>query len=269
MVNNERVLVRNNVHVSGKGTQAMVFAHGFGCDQIMWRFLTPAFLQDYQLILFDYVGSGKSDVKSYDKERYSNLTGYAQDVLEICHALSLKDIIFVGHSVSTMIGVLAAIQQPEIFNNLILIGPSPKYINEGEYFGGFEKDEMNDLMAAMEKNNFLWANMLAPKVMRNPGRPELTEELTESFCAADPVIIREFAEATFFSDNRNDLPKLKTPTLILQSSEDLIAPLPVGKYVHDNIPSSKMTVLKAMGHCPHMSHPDETAQAITNYLKGV
>jgi sigma-B regulation protein RsbQ len=245
----------------------MMFAHGFGCDQNMWRFVTPAFEDDYQIVLFDYVGSGKSDLQAYSPERYSNLDGYAEDVLDICAALELKDAIYVGHSVSSVVGMLASIREPERFERLILVGPSPCYINDPPaYVGGFERADIEGLLDVMEKNYIGWANFLAPVVMKNQERPELTRELEESFCSTDPKIARRFAEATFFSDNRSDLPKVKTPSLIMQCSEDAIAPLEVGEYLQRHLPQSTLRVMKATGHCPHMSHPEETIQLIKEYL---
>lgn len=261
------ILLRNNVRVFGKGTQPIMFAHGFGCDQNMWRFITPAFKDNYQIILFDYVGSGKSNLLAYSAERYGNLNGYAQDVLDICETLSLKDIIFVGHSVSSVIGMLAASQQPERFSRLILIGPSPRYINEApDYIGGFERTDIEGLFDMMDKNYIGWANFLAPAIMQNAERPELASELEESFCSTDPIIARRFAEVTFFSDSRSDLTKMRTPSLIMQCSEDIIAPLEVGNYVHKHLPESTLRIMKATGHCPHLSHPDETIQIIKEYL---
>ena len=244
----------------------MLFAHGFGCDQNMWRYITPAFENDYKIILFDYVGAGKSDLSAYHPDRYNSLQGYAQDILEICEELKLKDVIFVGHSVSSMIGVLAAIERPEIFSDLIMVSPSPCYINDGEYIGGFERKDIEGLMETMEKNYIGWANFLAPNIMGNKDRPELGEELTESFCSTDPVIANQFAKATFFSDNRKDLPRLKTPSLILQCSEDIIAPPEIGDYMNKNIKNSTLRQMKATGHCPHMSAPDETITLIKEYL---
>jgi sigma-B regulation protein RsbQ len=260
------VLQRNNVKVSGKGSQPMVFAHGFGCDQNMWRYITPAFEDKFKIVLFDYVGSGNSDIKSYNKERYSDLAGYAEDVLEICEILDLKNIIFVGHSVSSMIGMLAAIKSPERFANVIMVGPSARYINDEGYLGGFAKKDILDLLDTMESNYIGWANFLAPAIMKNPEKPELGAELTESFCSTDPIIARQFAEVTFLSDNRADLQKMKTPSLIMQCSDDIIAPLEVGDYLHKNIPKSSLKVLEATGHCPHMSAPEETIAAIKEYL---
>lgn len=263
---NKDVLARNNVNVFGKGQQPMLFAHGFGCDQNMWRFITHAFENDYKIVLFDYVGSGQSDVKAYNPERYSNLNGYAMDVLEVCDALQLKDVVFVGHSVSCMIGLLSAIKRPELFSDLLLIGPSPCYINDKTYVGGFERKDIEELLDTMDKNYIGWANFLAPAIMKNPDKPELSIELTNSFCSTDPVIARNFAMATFFSDNRRDLLSMKKPTLLMQCSEDIIAPLEVGDYLHAHLANSTLRILKATGHCPHMSHPEETVQVMKEYL---
>ena len=261
------IIRRNNVKIVGNGTQPMLLAHGFGCDQNMWRFIVPAFSDDYRIVLFDYVGSGNSDLSAYDAERYSTLNGYAEDVLEICHALDLRDTVFVGHSVSSMIGVLAAKREPELFERLILIGPSPRYINDQPYVGGFERADIEGLLETMEKNYIGWANFLGPIVMQNPDRPELTAELTESFCSTDPVIARRFAEATFLADNRSDLAGLTVPALILQCSDDFIAPRSVGDFVHESLPNSTFQQMKASGHCPHLSHPDETIQLMREYLR--
>lgn len=260
------VATRSNVNIFGKGTQPMLFAHGFGCDQNMWRFITPAFDNDYKVVLFDYVGSGRSDLSAYNPERYSNLSGYAQDILEICEELNLRDVIFVGHSVSSMIGLLAAIEQPRFFSKLIMVGPSPGYINDGDYNGGFERKDIEGLLDMMDKNYIGWANFIAPNIMGNPDRPFLGEELTQSFCSTDPVIARRFAEATFLSDNRADLQYNKIDTLLLQCSEDMIAPLEVGNYLSRNLPNSTLRVMKATGHCPHMSHPEEVIELIREYL---
>lgn len=257
---------RNNVKRFGKGVQPMLFAHGFGCDQNMWRFITPAFENDYEIILFDYVGAGKSDIGAYNKERYSSLQGYAQDVLDICEELQLSNVIFVGHSVSAMIGLLAAIEEPRYFEKLIMVGPSPCYINDGDYKGGFERKDIEGLLDTMEKNYIGWANFLAPNIMGNQDRPYLGKELTESFCSTDPVIARQFAEATFFSDNRNDLRKTKIPALILQCSDDIIAPKEVGEYLSKNLANGTLQIMKATGHCPHMSAPEETIALIKEYM---
>ena len=261
------IIKRNNVHVVGSGTQPMLLAHGFGCDQNMWRFIVPAFSDDYRIVLFDYVGSGNSDLRAYDAEKYSTLNGYAQDVLDICQALDLQDIVFVGHSVSSMVGVLAAQREPERFERLIMIGPSPRYINDPPYVGGFERSDIEGLLETMEKNYIGWANFLGPMVMQNADRPELSAELTQSFCSTDPVIARRFAEATFLSDNRGDLAGLQVPALVLQCSDDLIAPRSVGDFVHQSLGRSTFQQMKATGHCPHLSHPEETIDLMRAYLQ--
>jgi sigma-B regulation protein RsbQ len=262
----EKVISRNNVKTWGNGSKTILFAHGFGCDQNMWRFITPAFENDYRIVVFDYVGAGKSDVSAYNIQRYSDLNGYAQDVLDVCEALELKQVIFVGHSVSSMIGILAALKRPQYFSDLILIGPSPSYINEEGYVGGFNRNDIDELLDTMDRNYIGWANFLAPAIMKNSDRPELGKELTESFCSTDPKIARQFAMATFLSDNRKDLAKVNTPSLIMQCSDDLIAPFEVGDYLHANLKGSTLKVLKATGHCPHMSHPEETIAVIQEYL---
>ncbi len=261
------VLKRNNVNVFGKGTQVIMFAHGFGCDQVMWRYITPAFEEDYKLVLFDYVGCGNSDTGQYNEDRYGSLQGYAQDVLEICNALNLENVILVGHSVSSMIGILASIQQPELFQSLILVCPSPCYINKPGYIGGFEEKDLKELMVVMENNYVGWASFLAPVVMKNIERPELSQELEKSFCSMDKEITGNFAKVTFFSDNREDLPKVKVPTLILQCTQDDIASDKVGDYVHNKLSKSVIYHMKATGHCPHMSHPEETIKCIQQYLQ--
>ena len=263
---NDSVLRRNNVRVVGQGTQPMLFAHGFGCDQNMWRFVAPAFMDDYKVVLFDYVGSGASDLGSYDAERYASLDGYAQDVLDIVHALDLRDVVFVGHSVSSMVGVLAANREPDRFARLILVGPSPRYENDEGYVGGFERSDLVGLFDMMDRNFIGWANFLAPAIMKNPDRPELGEELQQSFCSTDPVIARRFAEATFFADNRADVPDVRVPSLIMQCTDDMVAPMEVGRWLRREMPGSTLRVLEATGHCPHMSHPDETIRVMREYL---
>ncbi|PLS77975.1 MAG: alpha/beta hydrolase, partial [Chloroflexi bacterium] len=244
----------------------MVFAHGFGCDQQMWRFVAPACEQDYKVIVFDYVGAGQSDLGAYDRRKYSTLNGYAQDVLEICRELNLMAVTFVGHSVSAMIGILAAIEEPERFEQLVLVGPSPRYINDVDYVGGFERADIEGLLELLDSNYLGWSSTMAPAIMGNPDRPELGQELTNSFCRTDPEIAKHFARVTFLSDNRSDLPKLQTKALILQCSEDLIAPEPVGRYMHQSLPDSHFVLLKATGHCPNLSAPDETIAAMRAFL---
>jgi sigma-B regulation protein RsbQ len=245
----------------------MIFAHGFGCDQNMWRWITPAFENDYRIVLYDHVGAGNSDLSAYQRDKYSTLHGYAADLLEICAAEELYNAIFVGHSVSAMIGVLAAIQEPHRFEKLILVGPSPRYVNDGEYLGGFGRQDIEGLLEFLESNYMGWAAAMAPVIMGNPERPELGAELTGSFCRTNPDIARQFARVTFLSDNRADLPKVQIPSLVLQCSDDPIAPRPVGKYVHANLSESEFMQLKATGHCPNLSAPEETIAAMKAYLE--
>ena len=260
------VLHRNNVTVMGHGDTPMMFAHGYGCDQNMWRLVTPPFIDTYRLILFDHVGAGQSELSAYDRTKYSSLQGYAQDVLEICDELDVKHGVFVGHSVSAMIGVLAAIPEPERFDHLVLIGPSPCYINDGDYVGGFTRKDIQELLELQDSNYLGWSASLAPVIMGNKDRPELAGELRNSFCRTDPEIAKQFAAVTFLSDNRADLPKTPVRSLVLQCSEDAIAPLPVGEYVHRHLPNSELVILNATGHCPHLSAPDETIAAIQAFL---
>jgi sigma-B regulation protein RsbQ len=263
----QTIIERNNVKVFGNGKQAMLFAPGFGCDQTVWQTVAEAFKDDYRVILFDYVGSGNSDLKAYDFDRYNTLEGYAQDVLDVCAALDLEQAVFVGHSVSSMIGMLASLRQPKYFSSLVMVGPSPCYLNDPpEYFGGFEKEQLQGLLELMEKNYIGWATMFAATILNNPSRPALKEELEERFCSTDPLIARQFAEATFFSDNRKDLPGVTVPALILQCSDDIIAPVSAGQYLHEHLSNSVFKQMEATGHCPHMSHPEETVQLIRQYL---
>jgi sigma-B regulation protein RsbQ len=260
---------KNNVTVSGDGDgQPMVFAHGFGCDQHMWRFVTPAFADRYRIVLFDHVGMGESDFSAYDAERYSSLDGYAQDVLDIVHELDLDRVIFVGHSVSAMIGALAAAREPERFDRLVMVGPSPRYIDDEGYVGGFTRDDIEALLESLDSNYLGWSSQMAPVIMGNPDRPELGAELTNSFCRTDPEIARNFARVTFLSDNRADLERVTTPTLVLQCSDDVIAPDAVGAYVHEHLADSRLVRMAATGHCPNLSAPEETVAAIEAFLTG-
>jgi sigma-B regulation protein RsbQ len=261
------VLARNNVSVAGlPDAQPMVFAHGFGCDKGMWRYVTPAFEDSYRIVLFDHVGAGGSDLSAYDPARYARLEGYAADVLEIVAALDLPPVVFVGHSVSAMIGALAAAQRPELFERLVLVGPSPRYIDDEGYRGGFGADEIAELLETMDGNYLGWSQHIAPVIMGVPGRPELGEELTSSFCRTDPDIARRFARTTFLSDNRDDLARVRTPSLVVQCRQDVIAPMEVGTYVHEHLADSELTVLDATGHCPNLSAPDELVGAMRRYL---
>jgi sigma-B regulation protein RsbQ len=256
-----------NVRVSGRADgQPMLFVHGFGCDQHMWRLVAPAFADEHRIVTLDLVGAGGSDLAAYDPVRYGSLDGYADDVLEICDALELTDAIFVGHSVSAMIGVLAARRDPEAIGRLVLVGPSPRYIDAEDYVGGFSRDDIEELLDSLERNFLGWSSAMAPVIMGNSDRPELGEELTASFCRTDPEIAARFARVTFLSDNRADLEHVRVPTLVLQCSEDAIASRPVGEYVHRAIPGSTFTQLRATGHCPNLSAPAETIDAIRAFL---
>lgn len=262
----ENILKRNNVKVIGKGDQPMLFIHGFGCDQNMWRFVTPAFEERYKIILIDLVGCGKSDDSAYDPEKYDTLQGHVNDVLEICSLLALKNIILVGHSISANISLLSSISNNKIFEKLIFVCPSPKFLNEDGYTGGFDQKDIDGLIDAIESNYLGWSKAIAPVIMSNVERPELSNELEESFCSNNPEIAIHFAKVTFLCDNRNDLAKVKTKTLVLQSKTDNLAAVSVGEYVHDNIKNSVFKVLETNGHCPHLSHPNETILAIKEFL---
>ena len=262
-------LARNNVVVEGRADgQPMVFAHGFGCDQAMWRFVWPAFADEHRIVLFDHVGLGGSDASAFDRQRYATLEGYAADVLEICEELDLRDVVFVGHSVSAMIGALAAAAQPDRFARLVMVGPSPRYLDDEGYAGGFAREDIDGLLESLESNYLGWSSAMAPVIMGNPDRPELAGELENTFCRADPEIAAHFARTTFLGDNRADLERVRTPTLVLQCSDDAIAPLPVGEYVHRHLADSRFVVLDATGHCPNLSAPEETTAAIRAFLSG-
>jgi len=264
----DAILRRNNVRVSGNERgPAMIFAHGFGCDQNMWRFIVPAFADTHRIVLFDYVGCGRSDLNAFQPHRYDNLDGYAQDLLEVCDALALEHAILVAHSVSAMIGLLASIRGPSRFSSLIMVAPSPRYINDPPYVGGLERNDVEGLLSLMDHNYIGWASMLAPMVMANPDQPDLARELEQSFCSTDPVAAKAFANATFFADNRADLPRISIPALILQVKEDAIAPMEVGRYMHDRMPGSTLSVIDATGHCPHMSHPELTVRAMREFME--
>ncbi|MEX2590053.1 MAG: alpha/beta hydrolase [Chitinophagales bacterium] len=263
---NNNIIARNNIKVFGEGNQPMIFAHGYGCDQNMWRFITPAFEKDFKIILFDHVGSGKSDQDAYDFEKYNSLKGYADDLVEICEALSLKHVIFVGHSVSSIIGVLAAVDRPELFHKLVLIGPSPCYINSNDYFGGFTQKDIDELITTLESNYLGWSSYITPVIIGNSDKQEYSEELKNSFCSMNPDIAKHFARVTFLGDNRNDLSGVSTQSLIIQSHPDVIAPVQVGEFVHEKIRNSKYVLLNSPGHCPHLTAPSQVISSIQNFL---
>ncbi|MFI8339162.1 alpha/beta fold hydrolase [Streptomyces sp. NPDC085639] len=262
------ILRRNNVKVSGSpGRPVVMLAHGFGCDQNMWNLVTPALAEDYHVVLFDYVGSGGSDPSAWSAERYGSLHGYARDVVEVCEALDLRDVAFVGHSVSAMIGVHAAAAAPERFSSMVMVGPSPCYIDDDTYRGGFSAEDIEELLQSLESNYLGWSAVMAPVIMANPERPELGAQLTNSFCATDPAVARVFARTTFLSDSRADLKSVTVPTLVLECSQDVIAPREVGSYVHSAVAGSRLVTLDATGHCPQLSAPEATASAIRTFLR--
>jgi sigma-B regulation protein RsbQ len=260
------VLLRNNVRISGRGSRSIMFAHGFGCDQHMWGEVARALEPDFRIILFDHVGAGLSDLSAYDPGKYSDLAGYAADVVEIGQALELRDAVFVGHSVSAMIGALATQKAPGMFSDLVMVGPSPRYIDDGDYVGGFSSEQVEELLEFLADNHLGWSAAMAPAIMGNPDRPELGAALANSFCNTDPDIAREFARVTFLSDNRADLPNIAARTLVLQCREDIIAPECVGEYVHARIPGSHYVLLDATGHCPNLSAPAEVTAAIRAFV---
>jgi sigma-B regulation protein RsbQ len=262
------VVGRNNVTVTGRPDGPVVMlAHGFGCDQNMWRLVLPVLAERFRVVLFDYVGSGRSDASAWDRERYSSLEGYAADVLEICAELDLTDVAFVGHSVSAMIGVLAAARQPHRLAKLVMVAPSPCYIDDPAtgYVGGFSAGDIDELLESLDSNYLGWSAAMAPVIMGNPDRPELGEELTNSFCATDPGMAAVFASTTFLSDSRADLATVTVPTLVLECAQDVIAPREVGAYVHAAIPGSRLITLDATGHCPQLSAPEATVQQIVAF----
>ncbi|MDF7812062.1 alpha/beta hydrolase [Hymenobacter sp. YC55] len=260
------ILKRHHVSISGAGTQTMVFVHGFGCDQRMWRRVTPAFESNYQVVLLDLVGAGKSNLKAYDPERYSSLVAHAEDVLAVLRHLHLHDVVVVGHSVGATIAMLAAIEEPARFRQLVLVAPSPRFINDVGYHGGFERSDIEELLAAMNDNYLGWSSTITPVIMGHPDRPELATELNNSFCSTDPTIARHFARVTFLSDNRADLPLVQTPSLILQCANDALAPLAVGKYMHQQLPDSELVIIDTSGHCPHLSAPEATISAVSRFI---
>jgi len=266
-ITTDTILQRNNVTIQGTGHKVLMLAHGFGCDQRMWRFVSPALLEQYTVVMFDYVGSGNSDLSSFSVDKYASLTGYAQDVLDIIHTLELKDVAFIGHSVSSMIGLIASLEAPDIITELVMVCPSPCFLNDfPSYEGGFERSDLEELMQLMDKNYIGWANYLAPLVMGANSSETLVGELSGSFCSTDPVAAKTFAKATFFSDQRNLLSQSKSRTLILQSASDSLASVKVGEYIHQQVTNSELQIIEAEGHCLHMTNPAVTAKSIVNFV---
>lgn len=263
----QHLVARNNVNIHGQGKRPMVFAHGLGCDQTMWRMIAPAFKADHKIVLFDHVGSGGSDRAAYSQSRYQSLHSYAEDLLELYEVLDLRDSIFVGHSVSGMIGLIAANRAPERFSRLIMLGPSPRYLDDDGYVGGFGRSDIDNLLKIMSLDYVTWSRQMAVAAMARPDKPELVNELTSSFDNADPLIMRHFAEVIFFSDTRAELPRCLTPTLIMQCQNDIVVPLAVGEYMHHTIPNSRQVLMRATGHFPHLSAPDETIAVIGDFIR--
>jgi sigma-B regulation protein RsbQ len=257
---------RNNVRVQGTGPNTMLFVHGFGCDQTMWRLLMPRFASRFKTVAFDLVGSGNSDLSAYDASKYSSLNGYADDLIEVIDEFATGKVIFVGHSVSAMIGLLAGINAPRLIDGHVMVGPSPCYINDGDYVGGFDREDIDSLLETLEGNYLGWSSNMAPAIMGAPSQPQLGVELTNSFCRTDPDIAAQFARVTFLSDHRADVPKLEAPTLVIQCNEDIIAPLNVGDFLHRQLPNSILRVIDNVGHCPHLSAPSATADAMEDFL---
>lgn len=260
------IIKRNNVKILGNGKQVVLFAHGFGGDQTAWRYVYKAFSQDYKVVLFDYVGSGNSDHSAYKPELYSSLRGFAQNILDICEALQLKDVIYVGHSVSGMIGLLAAVEKPSYFKKMVFLGPSARYLNDGGYVGGFERNDLDALFEMLDNNYLGFSKMMAPAIMGEKNSQENQDELTDSFCAADPEISKNFARVTLLSDHREKLPQLKVPSLTLQCMDDVMAPETAGQYIREHTPQNTYLEINTSGHCPHISAPEEVVKAINNYI---
>jgi sigma-B regulation protein RsbQ len=260
------ILLRNNVKVFGHGTQVLMFAHGFGCDLNTWRLITPAFEKNYKIVLFDYVGAGNSVQSAYDEDRYNSLEGYAQDVADICEDLNLSEVIFIGHSVSSMIGLLAAKNNPQFFKKLVFIGPSPRYMNDEGYPGGLDRDALEELLDVMDNNYLSWSSVIAPSIMANPDRPELANDLSDSFCRTNPATAKQFARVTFLSDHRQDLAQVRIPSLTIQCREDFLTNDDIAEYIHQHTPGNEITFLSSSGHCPHLSDPDGVIHAIKPFL---
>lgn len=264
----ESLIRRNNINIKGKGTRAIVFIHGYGCDQNMWRFVAPAFEEEYKVVLLDLVGCGDSDPEAYEYRKYNSLDGHVADIIEICDAPEFKDAILVGHSVSAVIAALASIQRPGLFGKLIMVCPSPRYLNDEQtgYTGGFDESDIAEMLETLNDNYLGWSSAIAPVIMGHPDKPEFSQELLNSFCRNNPAIAEQFAIITFTGDNREDLAKIKLPTLVIQNSDDVIAPIAVGRYVHEQIAGSALRILDTSGHCPHLTAPDQTLAAMLDFL---
>ncbi|HEY9263690.1 MAG TPA: alpha/beta hydrolase [Mycobacterium sp.] len=260
------VHTRNNISLTGvDGAPVLFLAHGFGCDQNLWRPVVERLESDFRMVLMDHVGSGASDPSAWDADKYSSLTAYADDILDIVRDLDLRDVVFVGHSVAAMMGALAVNADPTRFAKLVMLTPSPCYLDDADYRGGFSRADIEELLESLEMNYLGWSHTMAPVIMGNPDRPDLSDELEATLCRTDPACARVFARATFLSDNREDLAQIPVPTLVIECAQDAIAPQGVGAYVRDRIPDSRLVTLSAVGHCPHVSDPEATARAIAAF----
>ncbi|WP_186576055.1 alpha/beta fold hydrolase [Aquibacillus kalidii] len=263
----QKAITRNNVKVRGTGKQPMIFAPGFNFDQNVWSKVSKEFEKDYQVVLFDYVGFGESDIHAYDPSKYSTITGYVEDLLDICSELNMSEAVFIGHSIGSMIGMLASIKAPNLFSKLIMIGPSPYLQNEPpHYIGGFEKEDLTGLMDMLDKNYMSWATNVAATIVNDPTSSNIATEIEDLFSQNDPYITRKFADVVFFSDNRKYIPQVTVPSFIIQCSDDIFVPTTVAEYMHKHLSNSTITYAKAIGHCPHLSHPNETIDIINEYL---
>ena len=264
-----RIVERNNVRITGPDTgEVLLFAHGFGCDQAMYRRLLPYFEHRFRIVVFDHVGSGGSSLADYDAVRYGTLDQYTHDLIEVCQALQLVDVTVIAHSFAAMLAVAAAVESPGLFRRIVLLAPTPSYIDDEAvgYEGGFSREDIDGLLESLDDNHLAWAAMMAPVVMKNPESPELAGELEQSFCRVDPRVMRTFARVAFLSDVRALLPRVEVPALIVQCSNDSLAPLSVGDYMESRMPSASVVVLQAQGHVPQVSAPEETARAILEFV---
>lgn len=266
MSHQSSALIRHNTSISGTGTTTLLFAHGYGCDKTVWRDIVPAFEGDYRVVTFDHAGSGKCDRLAYNSFRHSSLAGYADDVIALCEELQSERLIMVGHSVSAMIGALAAIKRPDLFDLMVMIGPSASYVNEGDYVGGFDLPDLKEFLEMIETNFQGWGAALAMLAMGNADRPALAEGLRDRICSLDPAIAGVFARVTFLSDLRADVPRLQTPTVILECQDDPVSPKSAIAFVRDSLPGSRHIELQATGHCTHMSHPAEVTAVLQRVL---
>lgn len=268
MTVNRSALKRHAITIEGTGDDLVLFAHGYGCDQTVWQRVRPAISALTTTVAFDITGAGLSDLSHFQPHgRHSSLEGYACDLIEVCEALDTRSITLVGHSVSAIIGVIAAVKKPDLFDSLVLVAPSACYLNLRDYQGGLDEQQLAGLMELMGSNFSNWADVVTPIIMGNPDRPALATELSHSFCRWNEAAAKHFAYLTFMSDCRSYLPLVKPDCLIIECIDDAIAPRSAVAHLHGALPRSAAVKLQAQGHCPHVSAPQETAQAITRHLR--